>query len=143
MAAVLCGAVSLAGCASLKPPTLIVDGLHMGDVGVTGAALDVSFRVRNPNPEPLLIERFEYELSLNGHRLGRGYVADGLELIGFAEKKVDSRFDVNFLRVPGAVREVLLRDRVKAKVKGTFYVRQETGIKKLKFSADADARLKR
>ncbi|HEY7924833.1 MAG TPA: hypothetical protein VII62_16710, partial [Vicinamibacteria bacterium] len=73
-AAVLMLSVLLAGgCATLKPPTLAVDGLRVGDLGVTGVALDVGFRLRNPNPEPLKIERFEYELLVNGSSLGHGY----------------------------------------------------------------------
>jgi hypothetical protein len=43
--------VLAAGCASLKAPTLQVDALKIGDMGITGAALDITFRVRNPNPE--------------------------------------------------------------------------------------------
>ena len=47
----------------MKAPILAVDGLRVGDMGITGVALDVLFRVRNPNPEPLNIDRFEYQLS--------------------------------------------------------------------------------
>lgn len=54
------GVLLLAACATLKPPTLQVEGLKVGKLGVTGVAMDVAFRVRNPNPEPMLVERFEY-----------------------------------------------------------------------------------
>ena len=36
--------------------------------------------------------------------------------------------DVNFLKLPGAVKNVLDKDRVDAEVKGTFYVRDGSGI---------------
>jgi LEA14-like dessication related protein len=132
-----------AACASLKPPTLAVDGLKVGDMGVTGVAMDVRFRVRNPNPEPITVDRFEYELFLNGQRLGRGYDPKGFELEGFGEEKVTSRFDVNLLSLPGAVREVIRRDRGRARVKGHFYVRRGEGLKKMGFDADADVDLRR
>jgi LEA14-like dessication related protein len=132
-----------AGCASLKPPTLSVDGLKVGDMGVTGVAMDVRFRVRNPNPEPITVDRFEYELFLNGERLGRGYDAKGFQLEGFGEDKVTSRFDVNFLSLPGAVRQVLRHDRGHAHVKGHFYVRRGEGLKKMGFDADAEVDLRR
>jgi LEA14-like dessication related protein len=126
------------GCATVKPPTLQVEGLKIGKLGVTGLAMDVSFRVRNPNPDPMLIERFEYELFLNGNRLGRGYEPNAVNVGGFQEERVSSRFDLNFLSLPGTVKDLLKDDRAKARAKGTFYVRQSSGgLKKLGFDADA------
>ncbi len=111
-------------------------------MGITGVALDVLFRVRNPNPEPLNIDRFEYQLYINGNRVGRGYEASGLQLAGFGEGKVQSRFDLNFLRLPGAIQDVLRQDRVKARVKGHFYTSGYYGLKRLGFSTDADVELR-
>jgi LEA14-like dessication related protein len=128
-------------CATVKAPILAVDGLKVGDMGITGVALDVRFRVRNPNPEPLNIERLEYELFVNGNRLGRGFEAKGLQLAGFGEGKVESRFDVNFLSLPGVVKDLLRQDKVKARVKGDFYTSGTYGNKRLGFDADADVDL--
>src|SRR5512147_2692205 len=83
--AVLALAASACG---VKAPILTVDGLKVGDMGITGVALDVRFRVRNPNPEPLNIDRMEYELFVNGNRLGRGFESKGLALEGLGEGKV-------------------------------------------------------
>ncbi|HEX9188044.1 MAG TPA: LEA type 2 family protein [Vicinamibacteria bacterium] len=130
-----------ASACGVKAPILAVDGVKMGDVGITGAALDVRFRVRNPNPEPLNIDRMEYELFVNGNRLGRGFESKGLALEGFGEGKVESRVDVNFLALPGAVKDVLRQDRVKARVKGHFYTSGSYGTKRLGFDADADVDL--
>jgi LEA14-like dessication related protein len=129
-----------AACATLKAPTLQIDSLKVADMGISGAALDITFRVRNPNPEALAVEKLEYELSLNGTRLGRGYEPTGFEIEGFGEEKVTSRFDVNLLSLPSAVKRVIDRKDGKAEVEGDFYVRQEgsTKLKKLGFSADAD-----
>lgn len=136
-------ALLLGGCATLKAPILQVEGLKLGKLGVTGAAMEVAFRVRNPNPESMLVERFDYELFVNGHRLGRGFQPDALELPGFKEERVVSRFDLNFLSLPGAVKAVLEDDRAKAKVKGHFYVAQAGGLKKLGFSSDAEVKINR
>jgi LEA14-like dessication related protein len=114
--------------ACVKAPILAVDGLRVGDMGITGVALDVRFRVRNPNPEPLNIDRMEYELFVNGNRLGRGFDSKGLPLEGFGEGKVQSRVDVNFLALPGAV-------------KGHFYTSGHYGNKRLGFDADAEVNL--
>ncbi len=133
-------ALVMAAC-GVKAPILAVDGLKVGDMGITGVALDVRFRVRNPNPEPLTIDRMEYELFVNGNRLGRGFDSRGLPLEGFGEGKVQSRVDVNFLALPGAVKDVLHQDRVKARVKGHFYTSGHYGNKRLGFDADAEVNL--
>ena len=142
LSAVLGAGLVLAGCASLKPPTLVVEGLHVGKLGITGAAVDVSFKLRNPNPDPMLVERFEYELFLNGNRLGRGYEPNAVKLGGFAEERVKSRFDMNFLSLPGAVKDLLSDNRAKARVRGHFFVKTAGGSqKKLPFDADASVEI--
>ena len=132
----------LAPACGVKAPVLTVDGVKMGDMGVTGASLDVRFRVRNPNPEPLNIERMEYELFINGDRVGRGYDSKGVPLDGFGEGRVESRVDVNFLGLPGAIQDVLRQDKVKARVKGHFYTSGHYGNKRLGFDADAEVNLR-
>ena len=57
LAAALAGACLGLACASLKAPTLQVESLKVGKLGVTGAGLDVGFRVQNPNPEALEIDK--------------------------------------------------------------------------------------
>jgi LEA14-like dessication related protein len=138
-------AIGLAGCASLKAPSMQLEHLRVDKVNVTGLKLDVRFQVRNPNPEPLRVQNFEYELKLNGRRLGRGYHSDSFELEGFGSRSVESSFDLNFLSVPSGVKQVLERDRVRAEVKGNFFVRQDgsADLRRLGFKTDAEVRLDR
>ncbi len=104
---VLVGAALLwTACASVKPPAVRVAGVHLDGVSLTGARVDVGLQIRNVNPEDLHIERFDYEVKLNGQVLGHGYSADPLMLAGFKEDKVVSRVDVNLLKVPGVVKTV-------------------------------------
>lgn len=136
-------AVVLTACASVKPPSVRVAGLHLDGISLTGARVDVGLEIRNVNPEALQIERFDYEVKLNGQVLGRGYNSDPLMLGGFKEDKVVSRVDVNLLRVPRAVKNVLDKDRVKAEIKGTFYVREGSGLRKIKFGSQGNVDLNR
>jgi LEA14-like dessication related protein len=131
-----------AACSTMKPPTLAVDGIKVGDMGLSGVALDVGFRVRNPNPEPLKIERFEYELLVNGRSLGHGYESKGTELAGYGEAKLTSRFDVDALKVPGAVLKVLRQDKVRARAKGKYFTTGSFGKKELGFDSDVEVDLK-
>ena len=141
-AAPLAALLLASACTTLKPPTLAVDGLKVGDMGLSGLALDVGFRIRNPNPEPLRIERFEYELFVNGSSLGHGYESKGVDLAGYGEAKVASRFDVNALRLPGAVMKVLHQDKVRARAKGKYFTSGSFGKKELGFDSDVDVDLR-
>jgi LEA14-like dessication related protein len=120
-----------------------VAGIHLDGISLTGARVDVGLQIRNVNPEDLQIERFDYEVKLNGQVLGHGFQADPLMLGGFKEDRVISRLDVSFLRLPGAVRRALERDRVDAQVKGTFYVRDGAGLRKIKFGSQGNVDLNR
>jgi LEA14-like dessication related protein len=140
--AVLLAAVLFQACATTKPPTLRVQGLDFGKVGFTGVSVDVAFMVRNVNPEPLMIERFEYELDVNGEHLGRGYYSEPIRIDGFKEERVVSRFDVNFLRVPGTVKAVIDSDNARARARGKFYVRKGDSLETLKFDNDAEVRIR-
>lgn len=130
-------------CASVKPPAVRVAGIHFDGVSLTGARVDVGLQIRNVNPENLQIERFDYEVKLNGQVLGHGFSSDPLMLAGFKEDKVVSRVDVNLLKVPGVVRKALDKDRVEAEVKGTFYVRDGSGLRKIKFGSHGNVDLNR
>ena len=130
-----------AACSTMKPPTLAVDGLKVGDMGLSGVALDVGFRIRNPNPEPLRIERFEYELLVNGRSLGHGYESKGTDLAGYGEAKLTSRFDVDTLKVPGVAMKVLRQDKVHARAKGKYYTSGTYGKKELGFDSDVEVNL--
>jgi len=138
-------ALALSGCATLKTPSMQLEHLKVDKVNVTGMKLRVKFQVRNPNPEPLSVQNFEYELKLNGRRLGRGYYPDAFDLPGFGADSVESTFDLNFLSLPSGVRQVLEHDRVRAEVKGNFFVRQAqgSGLRRLGFKSDAEVRLDR
>ena len=136
-------AVLWSACASVKPPSVRVAGIHLDGISLTGARVDVGLQIRNVNPEDLQIERFEYEVKLNGKVLGRGFQSDPLTLQGFKEDRVISRLDVSFLKIPGAVKNALERDRADAEVKGTFYVREGSGLRKIKFGSRGNVDLKK
>ena len=128
-----------AGCASLEPPRVQVQRLGRPQMGLTGATLDVTFNVRNPNPDPITIERVQYDLFLNGVRVGDGFITQAVEVAGFGEARMTSRFDLNYLRVPGAVKAIMDRDRVDARTRGRFYMRRDGGrVRRVNFSSEAN-----
>ncbi len=136
-----CMALSLlAGCVttSVKSPSMNITGLKMGDPSLTSMPVDVKLKVTNPNPEPLRVERFEYELMLNGKNLGKGYYPDAIVLEPFREKELVSKFEISFLKAPGVLQVLMNQDYLKARVQGVFYVSKGMGLKQLKFDHEAE-----
>ena len=142
LAAALVLAALAEACASaaLRPPTMQVAGLKVGDMGLTGVALEVRFRVRNPNEKAIKIDRFEYDLVVNGQRLGRGFQPYMVKVEAFQDEEVVSRFDLNLLSLPGVVKSVLGEKQADAHVEGLFYIK---GQDPLPFAADARIDLSR
>jgi len=132
-------AATLAACGpALKPPTLRLDKVRVEKARLSGLGLDVFFMLRNPNPDPILVEGLEYDLVLNGRRIARGYYPDVLALGPFEQERILSHLDVNWFSLPGAVRAVFDEDRARARVDGTFYVRQGPGRgKTIPFDSEA------
>ena len=138
-ALVLIVATFASACASLEPPRIQVQRLGRPQMGLTGATLDVTFNVRNPNPYPITIERVQYDLFLNGQRVGDGFITRPIEVDGFGEARMSSRFDLNYLRLPGAVKSIMDRDRVDARTRGRFYMRRNGGReRRVNFSSEAN-----
>jgi LEA14-like dessication related protein len=140
----LVASAALAGCARLKAPQIFVEGIRVEKVLVTGVAMDVRFRIHNPNPDPLDIENFEYELSVNETRLGRGYQVEPVHLRGFGEAKAASRFQLTILAVPTGLQAVLSHEPVRVRAQGIFHVRPAGhDLREIPFSTEASVALQR
>lgn len=137
--AVVSASLAAQGCASLEPPRIQVQRLGRPQMGVSGATLDVTFSVRNPNPDAIIIERVHYDLFLNGHRVGDGFVTQSTMVPGFGEARVSSSFDISYLRLPGAVKSIMALDRVDARTRGRFFMRRGEGgrLRRVDFASEA------
>lgn len=135
---VLMTVLTASACATLEPPRIQVQRLGRVQAGLTGATLDVTFGVRNPNDFPVTIDRVRYDLYLNGVRVGDGFITQRVEVGPYGEARMSSRFDLSYLRVPGAVRSIMERDRVEARTRGRFYMRRDGGReRRVNFSSEA------
>jgi LEA14-like dessication related protein len=135
LAAVAAVLATGAACRPPSPPSLAIDGMKIADMGVTGAVLDISLRMRNTDPNPLRIERFEYDLLVDGKKVGHGYYPQALDIAAFTEQKISSRFDLNFLALPGAVKSLFQKDKVAAEILGTYYIKQMGRLRGLPMQA--------
>jgi LEA14-like dessication related protein len=130
------GAAALGCGSSAERPLLTATGLKFHKPGVSGLPVDVTFRVQNPNPKALDVERFSYEVFVNDQSIGRGFVPEPMVIDGFKERQVVSRFNINYFAIPGAVKQVLDQDQIQAKVKGTFYLKGRLGGRQLPFESN-------
>lgn len=142
--AVMLGVVALGACApAMKPPSLRLDKVSVEKARLSGMSFDVAFRIRNTNPDPILVEGLEFDLLLNNRRVGRGYYPDVVALGGLDEERIVARVELNWLSLPGAVRSVLEQDRAQGRVEGTFYLRQgQRRAKALHFDSQAQVELR-
>ena len=135
---ILALAAALGGCAGIRPPSMQLTNLKLKSMRLTGAGLDIELKLRNRDPEPLDIERFSYTLRLDGHELGEGYYSEPLLIDGFDEATAETRFDINFLKLPGTIKALLEgSDKVDAQVTATFHIRRGERMHKARMSARA------
>lgn len=135
-------AATAIGCGgpAVKPPRLQVTSMKFTAAGLTGAKLSVAFSVHNVNAQPLTVESFRYNLTLNEHHLGSGYYATRFELGGRADQQIVSVFDLDWSSLPASVQSLLQQDHVKARVDGKFFI---AGGTTLNYSCEADVSLQR
>ncbi len=131
-------------CEPFQKPILQVQNIGRGRVGLTGATLHVEFAIRNPNRQAIRVEQIEYDLDINGHSLGRGFVPDPVSIAGFASERTSSDLDVSYLRLPAVVRDLLNGGRTRAHVSGHYFLRKRDGaeLERMGFSGDADLDLR-
>jgi len=131
-----------AACKRPAPPIMTIDAVKAVDWSVTGVALDITFKLRNQNPKQLRVERFDYDLFLNGQLVGHGYQPEGFDIAGFSEQKVNSRLDVSFLKAPFAIKQIFKQKSALAKAKGNFYVKLGWATTAVPFDKDMDFTLR-
>ena len=64
LAAVLALTTLASACTGFKKPTIELEGISLGSVGLSGGTLLVNLRVENPNGFALNAERLRYDLAL-------------------------------------------------------------------------------
>lgn len=127
--------VALAGCVStegLDPPSVTVVDLAIVEATIFETTLDVSVRIFNDNPEPLILDGAVIKLELDGLKVGKGASSERLEVPRLGS--VVQRFDVhlNHLAVATRIRGIIESQVVDYGVTGKVYVVRPSGsVKRL------------
>jgi len=68
----LLAAIVAGGCFTFRRPEVVFRGVELGSLGVSGAALEASFDVTNPNGYRIGVQRLTYHFVVNGRDAGGG-----------------------------------------------------------------------
>ena len=73
---ILCAAALLASCATsriaVQPPEVVLTGVQVRDIGISGQTFLLGFAVSNPNPFPLPVKNIRYTVMLDGQKFAGG-----------------------------------------------------------------------
>ena len=129
-------ALCLPGCAALKrlladvvqAPTLHFEGAKVRDLSFTGAGVDLTWAIRNPNDFGLSLASLSYTFRVNGKRLAEGRTEKDLEIAPAGESRITLPFDVRYLEAANIVTKFYRKDEVGWRITGHFGFQTPAGV---------------
>jgi LEA14-like dessication related protein len=137
LALLAAAALVAAACSRIEAPIVKIEGAKMLKLGIAGSSLELTLRVQNPNTKPLRVERFEYEVSINDVPLGRGFYADPVEIEGFRDATVQSKFELSMLSIPATIKAIRDRGEARARIRGQLHLMGGLVPRRVPFEAEA------
>jgi LEA14-like dessication related protein len=120
--------LSLPACSGLAErafsnPVIVVRGVKVRSVGLTGGALEVSLAIANPNPYPLPVHRATYRFELaDSTEVGRGESATVFTLPAHDSTVVELPVDVSWQGLRAAARDASRDGTVDYRLTGTVTI---------------------
>jgi LEA14-like dessication related protein len=123
---------------SVRPPELFVQKIKMEKIGITGMSMVLTLDLTNANVHPITLRFFEYSLEINGHKFGKGYFNQPLEFKELERRTVESTLNINFFKLPAAIKSIFDQHTVHARMKGKYYLLDRGHERDLNFESEAD-----
>lgn len=101
----------LAACSAIAErafsrPTILVRGVKVRSVGLTGGSIEVSLQISNPNPYPVPVQRATYRFALaDSTEVGQGESATAFTLPAHDSTVVELPLDVSWQGLRAAARD--------------------------------------
>ncbi len=92
---------------AVKIPSISVDGLKVKKVNVTGADMELQLRMDNPNAFALLLNRFDYELHVNGKPWATGMGTNQVQVGSKGESAITIPISMDFAQIGISVYQML------------------------------------
>ena len=115
-----------AGSRMLLPSVTLsgLGGLHLEDVGVCA---DATLVVENPNPFPLVADRFTWQVALAGHPAGGGESIEGVTVPGFGTATVPVRLSMPTHQVLGSCWGIITEGTIPYRLDVVVYLNSKLG----------------
>jgi LEA14-like dessication related protein len=131
----------LAACGSLAErafsrPVILVRGVKVKSVGITGGSIEVSLHITNPNPYPLPVQRALYSFALaDSTEVGRGESAAAFTLPAHDSVVVQLPLEVSWQGRRAAARDAARDGTVDYRLKGTVTIDTPVGNPNVPFES--------
>ncbi|MBW1953136.1 MAG: LEA type 2 family protein [Deltaproteobacteria bacterium] len=137
---VLAGLVGLAGCGihqlatgDLKPPLVSLKAITVNPPASEDWPLACTLLIENPNPQPINIKGFDYELWLEGQRMVQGESLEALKLPARGRGKVVVPMLIKLPVIPKVLRGLFQKRKIAYEIAGSFRLGPGPGLLKLPF----------
>jgi LEA14-like dessication related protein len=127
-----CGIRDLA-TGKVVPPEVAFQGLTVYPPDSQCWPLSARLRLTNPNPEPMRILGYDYEISVEGSDLVQGESSTAITLPAGGESLVEVPILLKLNTVPRALKALLLQDKLKYELSGGFRLASVLGGMKVPF----------
>ncbi|HUQ82320.1 MAG TPA: LEA type 2 family protein [Gemmatimonadaceae bacterium] len=132
-AATACGAIAER---AFTRPTIIVKGVKVRSVGLSGGALEVSLQIANPNPYPVPVQRATYAFALaDSTEVGRGQSATAFTLPAHDSTVVQLPIDVSWQGLRAAARDAARDGTVDYRLTGSVTIDTPVGNPNVPFES--------
>ncbi|MBM4287843.1 MAG: LEA type 2 family protein [Deltaproteobacteria bacterium] len=132
--------LSLSGCGvrdlatgKIAPPEVALQGFTLYPPESQCWPLSATLRLTNPNPEPLRILGYDYEVWLEGTELVRGESTEAITLPAGVESIVEVPILLKLPAVPQTLKNFLLKEKVQYELAGGFRLASLLGGMKVPF----------
>ena len=132
---------ALAACSGLAErafarPTILVRGVKVRSVGLTGGSIEVSLQISNPNPYPLPVHRAIYSFALaDSTEIGRGESAAAFTLPAHDSTLVQLPLDVSWDGLRAAARDASRDGTVDYRLTGSVTIDTPIGDPNVPFES--------
>ncbi len=76
-----------------------MENAKLGSVSQTGAEVDISVRIKNPNHVSVTVYKSEMELSLNGVNVGKAYISKNVRIKSNSEESYTFKIKADFSKL--------------------------------------------
>lgn len=95
----------------VKLPKVHLDGLKLKHLSLSGADLELAVRLNNPNAFSMILERFNYQLNINGQSWASGEALQKTKLTERGEGVLAIPLSLNFTQIGRSVYGMLTGDQ--------------------------------